>query len=257
MDTEQYQPQETQPTVSSPQEKRPKIETGRDEASERNLFYYRFSDLIGDTTEALEEALAKLQGERIDRRQMDFIDIINLNMAKYNIAFELLMRKNPEARALRDALHAIGLRKIAAQKQWEKEILATEGEEGLKKRKQNGEGPGNQYTHEELDMRVRLVQAEVEAGIKPPSSLKYATEVRDAGGFYQWEKEFKRKNREEFMQQLTAAGDPEIATVRQNIFKLNENEYGKDYAEQQNAILAELATIASQKASPPTPATAD
>ncbi len=237
METEQYQPEE-----------QTGIEIGERQTEERGWFYYRFAELIADGTDELQKALARFQEEQKNSRRMDVTDMMSLSLAIYRLSLELLLRKNPEVREVYDALRENGLRKIAAQKQWEKAILTTEGEEGLKRRKQNGEGPINQNTPEELDMKVHNVQLQVDAGILKPSDLTYAIEVRDAGGFYQWEKERKRKGSEAHIRKLTAINHPITGQVVENIRKLNEEEYGKDYAERQYAILSELASITSQRA---------
>ncbi|SRR5579871_1713690 len=232
-------------------------ETGEQHDTEHGWFYYVSDSFAGVSTNKLEKALAKLQFQEglIDRRKM-FSDpyylfhILQLQREKRRIETELLMRKNPEARELRDALRVIGERKHKAHRAWEKEILAREGEEGLKRRNQNGEGPRDQYTHEELDMRVRLTQLKVEAGILPPTALKHELEEREAGGYYKWEKEFFRKNAEANIRELVASNYPETARVIGNIQRLNEWRYGKEYAEQQHIFLTDLANNFSQKEAP-------
>jgi len=247
MDAERYQP-ETLSTIRPAQEAQSGIENGEPQIAEKGQFYCRFGELIADISDDLEKALARFQEEQKNSKRMDVTDAMSLSLAIYRISQELFMRKSPEARELRDTLRENGLRKIAAQKKWEKEIIATEGEEGLKRRKQNGEGPINQNTPKELDMKVRNVQLQVDAGILKPSDLEHAIAVRDAGGFYQWEKERKRKGSEAHIQKLAAINHPTTGKVLENIRRLNEEEYGTDYAQRQHAILAELASIASQKA---------
>lgn len=250
METEQYPQQEAVASIQTAQEAPLKVESGEQQTAEKNRFYYRFGELMADATDELERALAMFQKERaaLNRREMDINDVMGLGIAIYRIRLELLMRRNPEARELHDALKANGLKVIEAQKQWEKDILATEGPEGLKRRKQLGEGPINQNTPEELDMNVRMTQLQVEAGILNTSDLKHAMEVRDAGGYYQWEKGFRQKNEEEDVRQFASMNHPETAQILENTRRFNEELYGKDYAEQRHAILAELANIAAQKA---------
>jgi len=251
METEQGQSQEILSSASTSQEVQTRTERIEPQNEEHSWFYYAFGSFIGDATDELEKALARLQREEKNSRNMDLASMFYVKSALYKVGLELLMRRNPEAKQLADALGVIGKRKYDLQREWEKEILAREGEEGLKRRNQNGEGPGRQYTREELDLSVSYIQTQVEAGILPPSALKHAIEERETGGYYQWEKEFDRKNSENLIRKLAIVNDPEIATVTQNIFRLNEEEYGKDYAERQHAILTELAGIASQKAIPP------
>lgn len=206
--------------------------------------------LAGESTKSLEKRLSKLQKEYQESRKIssDIFQTLFLRKAINDITLELLMRKNPEVRTLHEAWETIQGRKNSLQYSWEKEILATEGEEGLKRRKQDGEGPGREYTYEELDIYVRYTKAKVDGGVKPPSDLTHALNVQTAGGFYQWEKESKRKNYESFIQELASRNSTELTTVIQNIFLSNERSYGQEYAEQQHAILAGLAGIAAQEA---------
>lgn len=258
MDTEHYIPEEAQSFApAQPAQEAPaRAETAEPLSSEQSRFHYRFDELLGDDTDELKKALARLQEERAaqKRRDIDITDIMSLGIAIYKISLELLMRSNPAVRDLATTLTESGLRKIEAQKQWEQDILATEGEEGLKRRKQLGEGPINQNTPEELEMYVRNVQLQVDAGLLKPSDLTFAMEVRDAGGFYQWDKERDRKNSEAYVRELIANGhDP--SQVIANIQRLSTDEYGEEYAQRQHEILAELAGIAAQKAAPISPET--
>ena len=246
METEQEKVKDQQSIEATSQDKSKRTKTETVLQSKKTWFHYRFDSLVNETIQSLEKALAQLHEDAKYRRRMDLVDIMSLNLATHKIQFELLTRRNPEVRRLYDALRANGLRKIAEHKQWEKDILATEGEEGLKRRKQNGEDPIHHYTREELDMQVRIVELQVEAGICTPADLKHAIEEREVGGYYQWEKERRRKNDIANIQELVAVNDSDIATVTQNIFRLNEDKYGKDYAERQHAILTEIAVKAPQ-----------
>lgn len=247
MDTEQYIPEEAMSSAPDAQEAHTVVETAGSQSTERSRFHYRFDELIGDATDELEKALARFQEETKDRRHMDLLDILSLGIAIYKIRLELLMRNNPAVRDMANILTESGSRKIQAQKQWEKEILEAEGEEGLKRRKQNGEGPIHQYTREELDRKVEFTRTQVEAGILPPSALEQRIAERDAGGYYQWEKEFRRKNDEESIRRFAALNHPMTGQILENTRRLNEDMYGKDYAARQHAILAELVGIAAQK----------
>ena len=251
METEQYQPQHTLSNASSKTEKTNR-NVKRAEPKEKSWFYYILNPIIEETTEALEKALASLQEESKDRRAMmdDLPHMLLVKRALYKVSLELLMRRNPQVRELAEAVQAIGKRKYELQRAWEKEVIAREGEEGLKRRKQNGEGTGRQYTREELDIRIRYIQAQVDAGILPPSALEHELAEQKAGGFYQWNKERQRKNDIFNIQQLAVVNHPITGDVIENIRRLNEEEYGKEYADQQHAFLAELAKTSSQKADP-------
>jgi hypothetical protein len=248
METEQYKTQEMLSTASSETEKK-HHNIKRAEPKEKSWFYYTFGNFLEDTTDELEKVLASLQEESKDRRALmdDLPHMLVVKRALYKVSLELLMRRNPQVRELAEAVQAIGKRKYELQRAWEKEVLAREGEEGLKRRKQNGEGTGRQYTREELDIRIRYIQAQVDVGILPPSALEHELAEQKAGGFYQWNKERQRKNDIFNIQQLAAVNHPTTGNVLENIRRLNEEEYGKEYAEQQHTILAELAKTSSQK----------
>lgn len=66
---------------------------------------------------------------------MPLDDRMYASNALHNIALELLMRKNPQARETTEIWTAINKRKGDARRKWEKEIIALEGEEGLRQRK--------------------------------------------------------------------------------------------------------------------------
>ena len=159
-------------------------------------FTMHFGNFIGDATEALEEALAQLEQQGNNSRNMDLADIFYLKNAMYKVGLELLLRNNPQARESHDEWEAISAKKHELQKAWERDILAQEGEEGLKRRQQSGEGPGRQYTPEELETYVHYTQAKVDGGVAKPTELTHALNVQRAGGFYQWDKERKKKNQE-------------------------------------------------------------
>src|SRR6266487_1301071 len=65
-----------------------------------------------------------------DRRNTDLVDAFHVRNALFAVGLELLMRRNPQAREAHDEWIAMDNRRYRLQKDWEKDILAQEGEEG-------------------------------------------------------------------------------------------------------------------------------
>jgi hypothetical protein len=178
-------------------------ETEEEKGPRRSWMDFLFGPIISYDTTSLEAGQTVLQ-EQLQDRDMSVEDQHFAHMAQYEIGLEFLRRRDPQARNAIDQWTQVYEDRLRRSREWEEHIVVTEGEDGLRRRRERGESyPGfGEYTPEELDLYVNSIAAKVRGGLLPASEIQVAHEIREAGGFMQYEKKKSREHAIDFWQRL-------------------------------------------------------